>query len=330
MNRSTLVQIIAAGVLSVTGSSCWNKAVARLETVEAVDLGIVTPGTVGPFSFDLKNTGNDVLFVKRVSASCRCTVMESQDLELKPGDSHALKGTIRFSVQEGPFDYEVAFATTDPENPVAKVKIMGNARYVARLTPDRFVVMSSVETQLPLTQRIKYELSDENDVLEKLEVSVPSDFVVAKVSNTTPRDADIDVTVLPNCPSGEIELLLITRGTLKSGVIQERSFPVGGMFKSEVRSKPQIVVIGPGPFQQGWQKDISISPGLPSNAVAEVIGDDLAGFRPVISADGTQIRMEASAPVTIVKDRQGCIILRDGANKNPLLSIPVYLVPPKT
>ncbi len=107
-----------AGVSDTTGSA---RITISPESYEFGDIGF----DLASHDFVVKNTGDDVLEISKVSTNCGCTTAEIGKYELSPGEETILNVTFdpQHHMSTGHFLREAFIESNDPENPKAKVEI---------------------------------------------------------------------------------------------------------------------------------------------------------------------------------------------------------------
>ncbi len=90
------------------------------------DFGTVNEGEIIKFNYVLVNTGDDVLKLTNVMTSCGCTAAEPKKSNLNPGESTVLQVEFNTKGRAGAQQKYISFSTNDPNNPRAKVSILGN------------------------------------------------------------------------------------------------------------------------------------------------------------------------------------------------------------
>ncbi len=83
---------------------------------ESYDFGKVQEGKMVTHQFQINNTGDDVLVIKKVKASCGCTAAKPAENDLKPGESTLISVTFNTSRRFGPQKKYIYIFTNDPNN----------------------------------------------------------------------------------------------------------------------------------------------------------------------------------------------------------------------
>ncbi len=90
------------------------------------DFGNINQNDIVKHSFTITNTGDDVLKISDIRASCGCTAATPDKNELKPGESTQLLVTFNSKGRKGPQTKTVNLKTNDPNNPNLTLMIKCN------------------------------------------------------------------------------------------------------------------------------------------------------------------------------------------------------------
>lgn len=109
------------------------------------DFGEISSGTRYSYEFKFTNTGSSVLKIKRVQATCGCTVPSLRKKEYAPGESGTLKIRYRSGKSAGPVTRRLYVYSNDKANP--KVKLSIKARIVLKVAhrPERLDLLLNKE-----------------------------------------------------------------------------------------------------------------------------------------------------------------------------------------
>lgn len=113
-------------ILSI--SFCYGQMLgpkAVLKNIE-YDFGNIEQGKVVEFNFEISNSGDDVLRIDNVRASCGCTAAAPEKKELRPGESTQILVSFNSSGRIGSQQKYVYLTTNDPSSSEIKLKITGN------------------------------------------------------------------------------------------------------------------------------------------------------------------------------------------------------------
>ncbi len=144
MKTQSIILIIGAfaviGVLAIYGYLGATPApddLAEFPKIEispsSFDSGDIEYGDVKEYVFQVKNTGNQVLEIKKVATSCGCTTAEVDKESIAPGetanlnvkyDSGAMSGAHAMNEQER----IIYVKTNDPNSPQTEVTIKANVK----------------------------------------------------------------------------------------------------------------------------------------------------------------------------------------------------------
>lgn len=100
---------------------------------QSFDFGDIQYGQVVEYTFKLKNTGQALLEIKRVSTSCGCTSAEVSKEEIGPGEEIDLLVTYNTGAMSGDHakgeqERIIYVKSSDPVNPQAEVMIYANVQ----------------------------------------------------------------------------------------------------------------------------------------------------------------------------------------------------------
>ncbi|HMN48800.1 MAG TPA: DUF1573 domain-containing protein [Ignavibacteriaceae bacterium] len=90
------------------------------------DFGDINQNDIVNHSFVITNTGNDLLKISDIRASCGCTAATPDKNELKPGESTKLTVTFNSKGRKGPQVKTVSMKTNDPNKQVLTLMIKCN------------------------------------------------------------------------------------------------------------------------------------------------------------------------------------------------------------
>lgn len=90
------------------------------------DFGNINQNDIVKHSFTITNTGDDVLKISDIRASCGCTAATPDKNELKPGESTQLLVTFNSKGRKGPQTKTVNLKTNDQNNPNLTLMIKCN------------------------------------------------------------------------------------------------------------------------------------------------------------------------------------------------------------
>jgi uncharacterized membrane protein len=94
--------------------------------------GKIKAGDKVTHEFRLTNTGKKPLIIRKVKASCGCTVAAPEKNELKPGESTSIKVTFDSTGRAGKDSKSVTVITNDPRQPTINLVIHGEIEAAAK------------------------------------------------------------------------------------------------------------------------------------------------------------------------------------------------------
>jgi archaellin len=104
---------------------------AQFEQTE-YNYGKIKAGDKVTHEFRLTNTGKKPLIIRKVKASCGCTVAAPEKSELKPGESTSIKVTFDSTGRAGKDSKSVTVITNDPRQPTINLVIHGEIEAAAK------------------------------------------------------------------------------------------------------------------------------------------------------------------------------------------------------
>ena len=105
------------------------KNLAKIEiTPQSYDFGEVNYGTIIKYNFEVKNSGQEILEIKRVGTSCSCTTAKISKETIVPGQVAELQvsydtGAMGLAHGKGKQERIIYVKSSDPKNPQAQVII---------------------------------------------------------------------------------------------------------------------------------------------------------------------------------------------------------------
>jgi len=135
--------------------------------VSAHDFGQIKQGDIVKFEFDIVNSGDDLLKIKNVNASCGCTAAKPDKNELGPGEATKLKVEFNSAGRLGKQVKTIFVETNDPKMPMSSLNITSIV-----VEPDKFV------NNVPQLPKISFRenVHDFGTVNEGVKVGYTFDF----------------------------------------------------------------------------------------------------------------------------------------------------------
>ena len=102
-------------------------------TPQSFDSGDIVYGQVMEYVFKVKNTGSEILEIKRLDTSCGCTSAKIAKVEINPGEEAELRVTYDSAAMSGPHgkgeqERIIYVKSSDPVNPQVEVMIYANVK----------------------------------------------------------------------------------------------------------------------------------------------------------------------------------------------------------
>lgn len=90
------------------------------------DFGTIKQGDKVTYEYKFKNEGKSDLIIRKVKATCGCTVPNPEKMVIKPGEESFIKATFNSAGKKGHQSKPITITTNDPTNSSMVVKIIGN------------------------------------------------------------------------------------------------------------------------------------------------------------------------------------------------------------
>ena len=90
------------------------------------DFGTIKLGDKVTYEYKFKNEGKSDLIIRKVKATCGCTVPNPEKMVIKPGEESFIKATFNSAGKKGHQSKPITITTNDPANSSTVVKIVGN------------------------------------------------------------------------------------------------------------------------------------------------------------------------------------------------------------
>jgi hypothetical protein len=114
-NIFTVTAVVREDFSALTAEEL-NKAPRISFESEKIDFGSIPPNKKVENEFTLKNTGETSLIIRKVRASCGCTVAEPTDKIILPGKSTGIKTVFNSAGKSGKQKYAITIISNDPKN----------------------------------------------------------------------------------------------------------------------------------------------------------------------------------------------------------------------
>jgi uncharacterized cupredoxin-like copper-binding protein len=93
---------------------------------KSFDFGDIKQGKTVSHTFVLENSGNALLKITEVKATCGCTAAAPEKKELKPGESTKVEVKFNSAGRQGEQNKTVKISSNDPQNPEMVITFTGN------------------------------------------------------------------------------------------------------------------------------------------------------------------------------------------------------------
>ena len=135
----------------------------KISTQESeFDFGDIVEGELVSHKFSVYNTGDDVLKIEKVKASCGCTVAKPQKDELAPGEMTDINVEFNSARRNGHQQKFVYVFSNDPNNP--ELRLSFTANIISKQEEEENTTVLYPKLQLDKTQH-NFGTVNEGDVL---------------------------------------------------------------------------------------------------------------------------------------------------------------------
>ena len=189
--------------------------------------------------FVVRNVSKEPVLIKRVTASCGCTVATVSTNTVPPGQEATVKAVLNLRGRVGPQNKDIQVESDDPGNPVLHLTIVGSS--TAELTVDPMYLNfgdlaedSVVVKPVTVTSR-RPGVSVTNVIIES------KAFAVSLWKKGDPRGVGFDVTTVPPLMSDH----MYTKVTVQTDhpTVREATLQVFGLVKGELMIVPKEILI---------------------------------------------------------------------------------------
>ena len=99
---------------------------AKIEFENATfDFGTIKQGEKAKYDYIYKNVGKSDLIIRKIAPGCGCTIAESKNLIVKPGEKGTISSEFNSSGRSGSQSKAITVISNDPSNPKAIIWIKG-------------------------------------------------------------------------------------------------------------------------------------------------------------------------------------------------------------
>jgi hypothetical protein len=205
------------------------------------DFGEVEAGDEVEHTFVFKNTGDDLLSIKKVLTRCGCTGVLFTEEEVPPGGTGEIKATFHTKGFRGAVKKGLTVENNDPENRLVPLTIGGNVVSEVEVEP-RYLdweILRPGDSPRPKTLSIRF-LEGRGLRLEKIQSESPS-VVLTKESEDENR-AVYTVAPAKNLPTGRFTGRITIRSN--SERLPEVHVPFQGQVQRNVEVIPHMLSLG--------------------------------------------------------------------------------------
>ena len=281
-HRTTVAGAIGALLLTFATASL-GAGKGRLTVEQPIfDAGVVAKGDAVSHTFQVRNSGAEVLFLREVQPACGCTVAKF-DPEIPPGGTgtvHVVLDTTNF---EGPISKPVTVLSSDPTNPSVRLTIKAQVRSLVAVTPSwlRFQHVVGEEAKRT-TQKL---WATDGTSLQILRVESPLPFV--EVSYRRAMDDELDsqgpptqwlltATLVANAPDGPVvgNIVVTTNHPQRPSI----EIPLTGYVKPLISIQPTTVDFGHFQGSEAVRESVVLTNNGPTDFEIASVESDLSGL----------------------------------------------------
>jgi hypothetical protein len=163
------------------------------------NFGAAEPGTFN-HTFKFKNTGTETLEIKNVQAGCGCTVIQTYEKKIEPGQEGGIPVALNAGTMKGHVEKGVTVTSNDAQKPTVVLTVIADLKVDLSVTPQSiWLGRLQPESETNQTIEVKSALAEPLEI-EKVETTVP--WLEAKLISSTTNSAKIEVSTKPPLPYG--------------------------------------------------------------------------------------------------------------------------------
>lgn len=209
--------------------------------VDVHDFGTVWVGPVLQHTFQIRNTGEAPLDIKKVKPSCGCTIAGTYPKRLDPGEAGEFPFSVSSTKLRGKFEKSITVTTNDPANPSLRLRLRGEVKRYVEMVPAavHFGKLFGAEKQ---ERVVKITNNTENPLRLKVAKPLDGNFSV-KINEKVPGQVfELIVTANPPFKPGAFRKTL----TLSTNVEAQTTVnvPVRGSVPQRLDVSPAVLNIG--------------------------------------------------------------------------------------
>ena len=123
-NRIRINGVLSEDFTHLTPEELANAPIASFDK-RTYDFGTIKQGEIAKTEFVLTNKGKRDLIIRKIKASCGCTIVQPDNKVIKAGESTILKASFNSRGRKGNQTKNIDVTLNDPKNPVLKLKVKG-------------------------------------------------------------------------------------------------------------------------------------------------------------------------------------------------------------
>ncbi|MBI3939818.1 MAG: DUF1573 domain-containing protein [Acidobacteria bacterium] len=118
----TACAVWAAVCACFTATAAAQSAELKIEPPE-YDFGKISSSQIVKHTFLLRNSGGATLYIRDITVTCGCTLVDVSSKSIEPGKSASLTLQIEPDAKEGPIEKTITIATNDPRGPLRALRV---------------------------------------------------------------------------------------------------------------------------------------------------------------------------------------------------------------
>lgn len=309
--------------LATPAHAAGPKLVAPQDTY---DFGHVTQGDAVPFTFTLRNDGDQELVITNVRPSCGCTAALASSDRVPPGGEATVTGEVKSATLQDRIAKTVTVESNDPTTPRLTLTVTGVVDVPFHVEP-QYLHFGQVREGTGAEQTVTLTVNDPAKLpvtIEKIETNHPqlSAEVAPRAGEDPPRQFDITVRVSPDAPRGIIASPLVIHLAGEKNTLRVATY---ADIVGSVALYPQRVSLGlVEPGQTVMRRFVAMSPVDQAFSITDVT-TDLPGSKVTwapIQETPERVRITLTVDGSALKPGQikGTLTVKTNAADSPVLT----------
>lgn len=150
----------------------------------------------------IRNDGNITLEIRNINSSCGCTVASPSKRQLAPGETAIINARFDLRGRSGRQIKTITVQSNDPDNPVLKLQLMGNAIQEIHVNPTG-VFLGRISANESRSSSV--EISSSRHEFQITGVRTSEKYITANVvEGDDPKLKKIEITLTPPLTEGRV------------------------------------------------------------------------------------------------------------------------------